>query len=278
MAHPTPLPGPSGAFAGTGEASLTHGSLGPGDAPPAPRTRLLLVLATAKEYRAALSGLGAPAPPAPGHTVCWRRGGRDMRVLISGVGPVAAALAVGRAIGRGQGAPDREVSGVLALGIAGSFDPTVLPLGGLVAATAEIFPEYGLRGSDGPQAMDARGLRFPQAVIDGHDIYDRLPLAPPAEAARALGLTLPEAVVTGPCLTVAGVSATAERAAALAEQYGVLAESMEGFAVALAAAASGLPALELRAISNRVGARPPADWDLPAALAALGRAAACLFA
>nr|WP_246198032.1 futalosine hydrolase [Solidesulfovibrio aerotolerans] len=252
--------------------------MGPGDAPPAPRPRLLLVLATAKEYRAALSGLGAPAPPAPGHTVPWRRGGRDMLVLVSGVGPVAAALAVGRAIGRGQGAPDREVSGVLALGIAGSFDPTVLPLGGLVAATAEIFPEYGLRGSDGPQAMDARGLRFPQAVIDGHDIYDRLPLAPPAEAARALGLTLPEAVIAGPCLTVAGVSATAERAAALAARYGVLAESMEGFAVALAAAASGLPALELRAISNRVGARPPADWDLPAALAALGRAAACLFA
>ena len=278
MPIPTPPPGPPGLCAGTGAVIPTPDLLRPGEMPPEPPRQLLLVLATAKEYRAALSGLGAPAPPAPGHTVCWRRGGRDMRVLVSGVGPVAAALAVGRAIGRGQAAPDREVSGVLALGIAGSFDPAVLPLGGLVAATAEIFPEYGLRGPDDSEAVDARGLRFPQAVIDGHDVYDRLPLAPPAEAARALGLTLPEAVVTGPCLTVAGVSATAERAAALADRYGVLAESMEGFAVALAAAASGLPALELRAISNRVGARPPADWDLPAALAALGRAAACLFA
>ncbi|MFP5257993.1 MAG: futalosine hydrolase, partial [Acidobacteriota bacterium] len=98
-----------------------------------------------------------------------------------------------------------------------------------------------------------------------------------AVAARELGLTLPEGVVAGPCLTVAGVSATPERAAALAGQYRALAESMEGFAVALAGAAAGLPGLELRAVSNRVGSRPPADWDLPGALAALGRAAARLF-
>jgi len=251
----------------------------PGDASPAGRPRLLVVLATAKEYRAALSPLGAPAPPPPGETVPWRRGGREMLLLVTGVGPVAAALAVGRTTGREQAA-GRILGGVLALGIAGSFDLAALPLCGLAAATAEIFPEYGLRGPDEPGGsgtVDARGLRFPQAVIDGRDIYDRLPLPPPAEAARALGLTLPEAVAAGPCLTVAGVTATAERAAVLAGRHGVLAESMEGFAVALAAAAAGLPALSLRAISNRVGSRPPADWDLPGALAALGRAAARLF-
>lgn len=265
MPMPTPPPGPSVAA-----AARTARPDGPGSASPAPRRPLLVVLATAKEYRAALSGLGAPAPAGPGETVRWRRGGRDMLVLVTGVGPVAAALAVGRAIG----AAGRELGGVVNLGIAGSFDLAVLPLGGLVAATAEIFPEYGLRG---PDDVDARGLAFPQAVVAGHDVYDCLALAPPAAAASALGLTLPEDAVAGPCLTVAGVSAAADRAAFLAGRYGALAESMEGFAVALAGAASGLPVLELRAISNRVGARPPADWDLPGAFAALGRAAARLF-
>ncbi|MHC1790183.1 futalosine hydrolase [Solidesulfovibrio sp.] len=250
---------------------------GPDTVPHRARPPLLLVVATAKEYRAAVSGLGAPPPPPPGQTVDWRRGGRDVTLLVTGVGPVAAALAVGRAIGRRLGTPGPALGGVVNLGIAGSFDPDTLPLSGLVAATAELFPEYGLRGPDGPGLADARGIAFPQTVIDGQDIYDRLPLDP-LTAARTLGLSLPADVVSGPCLTVAGVTADAGRAALLARTYAARAESMEGFAVALAAAASGLPVLELRTISNRVGSRPPADWDLPGALAALGRAAARLLA
>jgi futalosine hydrolase len=262
MPDATPPSGP--------HAAAIQPARGPGNTSPAPARPLLLVLATAKEYRAALSGLGAPAPPAPGATVRWRRGGRDHAVLVSGVGPVAAALAVGRAIG----AASQAFGGVVGLGIAGSFDLTALPLGGLVAATAELFPEYGLRG---PESVDARGIAFPQATIDGQDIYDRLDLRPPAEAARAMGLTLPGETVAGTCLTVAGVTATADRAAFLAGRHAALAESMEGFAVALGAAASGLPVLILRVISNRVGSRPPVDWDLPGAFAALGRTAARLF-
>ncbi|KHK03860.1 futalosine hydrolase [Desulfovibrio sp. TomC] len=270
MPRPASFPGPAAA------PHAAHPA-GPGSVSPAPSGRLLLVLATAKEYRAALSGLGAPAPPAPGETVAWRRGGREYCVLVSGVGPVAAAMAAGRAIGRAQATPGRELGGVVGLGIAGSFDLNALPLGGVVAATAEIFPEYGLRRPDGAAAADARGMAFPQTTIDGHDIYDRLPLPPPAEAARAMGLTLPETAVIGPCLTVAGVTASADRAAGLIRTTAALAESMEGFAVALCAVSAGLPALEVRVISNRVGSRPPADWDLPGAFAALGRAAACLF-
>ncbi|WP_083634779.1 futalosine hydrolase [Desulfovibrio sp. DV] len=270
MPTPTPPPGLAG-------APYPARPAGPGSVFPAPGGPLLLVLATAKEYRAALSGLGAPPPPVPGETVLWRRGGRDFAVLVSGVGPVAAAMAVGRAIGRGQAMPGREPGGVVGLGIAGSFDLKTLPLGGIVTATAEIFPEYGLRQPDGAASADARGIAFPQTTIAGHDIYDCLPLVPPAEAALAMGLTLPAEAVAGPCLTVAGVTASADRAASLARTHAALAESMEGFAVALCAAAAGLPALEVRVISNRVGSRPPADWDLPGAFAALGRTAARLF-
>ena len=53
---------------------------------------------------------------------------------------------------------------------------------------------------------------------------------------------------------------------------------MEGFALALACALAGTPFLELRTVSNRVGARPPRDWDLAGALAGLARTAAQLLA
>ncbi|HML56104.1 MAG TPA: futalosine hydrolase, partial [Solidesulfovibrio magneticus] len=161
---------------------------------------VLLALATAKEYRAALSPLGAPAPPPPGRAAPWRRGGRDFLVLITGVGPVAAAMAVGRAIGEVRG----ELAGVVNLGICGSFDLAVAPLGAVTATTAAIFPEYGLRRDEG---VDARGIAFPQAVIDGCDVYDRLELDP-AGAATAMGLALPAQAVAGAGLTVAGVTAS----------------------------------------------------------------------
>jgi futalosine hydrolase len=228
-----------------------------------------VAIATAKEYKAALSGLGAPAPPPPGEIVSWKRGGRDFLVVVTGVGPVAVALSLGRVLGRRAG----DVAGVVNCGIAGSFDLTAVPLGGLVVATTETFPEYGLRGDDD---TDARAIAFPQLVIGGEPVFDRLPLDPET-AAAAMGLTLPADAARGTCVTVAGVTVTPARARTLAGKYEAVAESMEGFAAALAAATAAVPFLELRAVSNRVGSRPPVDWDLPGALSALGRGVARLF-
>jgi futalosine hydrolase len=52
---------------------------------------------------------------------------------------------------------------------------------------------------------------------------------------------------------------------------------MEGFALAYGCAVAGVPFVELRAVSNAVGARPPVAWDLPGALSALGQATHRLF-
>lgn len=230
---------------------------------------LCLALATAKEYRAALAGLGAPAAPAPGGAVRWRRGGRELAVCLTGVGPVAAGVHLGRLLGAGG------IAGVVNLGLAGSFDLARAPLGAPVAATAELFPEYGLLGADG--AVDPWGLGFPQCVLGGEPVHDRLALDP-AGAAAALGLALPETAVFGESATVASVAAAPARSAAAKRLPQPLTENMEGFALALACAATGLPFVELRVVSNRVGARPPRDWDLAGACAALGRIAARLLA
>ncbi|OEV06908.1 futalosine hydrolase [Streptomyces nanshensis] len=51
---------------------------------------------------------------------------------------------------------------------------------------------------------------------------------------------------------------------------------MEGFGVAEAAAAQGVPVLELRTVSNPVGPRDRAAWRIPGALAALGTGCAAM--
>lgn len=76
-----------------------------------------------------------------------------------------------------------------------------------------------------------------------------------------------------PVLTVSTVTGTARRAAELAERHpGAAAEAMEGFGVAEAAAAYGVPVVELRAVSNAVGPRDRAAWRIGDALDALRRA------
>ncbi|WP_345051299.1 futalosine hydrolase, partial [Streptomyces rameus] len=75
---------------------------------------------------------------------------------------------------------------------------------------------------------------------------------------------------TGTILTVSTVTGTAGRATALLDRHpGALAEGMEGFGVAEAAVAHGVPVLEIRAVSNPVGPRDRAAWRIGDALAAL---------
>ena len=57
-----------------------------------------------------------------------------------------------------------------------------------------------------------------------------------------------------------------------------LVEAMEGFGVLRAAALAGVPAVEVRAISNAIGEEDRARWDLAAGLAALERAMPALVA
>lgn len=225
---------------------------------------LCLAIATRKEYRALLSPLGAPAVPPDGQPVSWKRGGREMSLLLTGVGPVAAAATLGRHIGAGH------VTGVVCLGVAGSYDLSQAPLGTPVVANAEVFPEYGLRREDG---IEPQALGFPQLTVGGEAVYDRLDLDP-RHAAAAMGLCLPTELRQGAFATVSGVTTGVKPHG----RDGLLAENMEGFALALACRLAGIPFLELRTISNKVGARPPRDWDLSGALTALAGITARLLA
>ena len=251
--------------------------------------RLLLVCATLMELRACLSPLPAPDAPeaaaayeaayAGGHA--WldpppalRLSGCTLDLLVCGVGPVASALALGRFLGRETCRSAPLLRGILNLGLAGSYDIEAAPLGSLVLATEEVYPEYGVRPhpphpEDGQEKLPLP-LGFPQAEIEGQKVFDRLPLAPES-ALGNMGLNWHSKWRQGASVTVAGVSGTPERAGRLASLCGGITENMEGFPLALGAAMAGIPFMELRAVSNAAGLRPPQGWDMPAALAALGR-------
>ena len=72
-------------------------------------------------------------------------------------------------------------------------------------------------------------------------------------------------------LSVAGVSASFARARDLQQRYHAELENMEGFAVAYACARAGVPCVEVRSVSNKVGPRQKDEKDFPGALEALAQ-------
>ncbi|MFD8082976.1 futalosine hydrolase [Kitasatospora sp. NPDC059722] len=218
------------------------------------RARLLVVVAVPAEAEAVLRGLpgGAHALPLPGGEL-HRAGAVD--VLAGGVGPAAAAAGAAAALSA------HRYGLVVSAGIAGGFAPHA-PVGATVVADAIVAADLGAETPEG----------FADVAELGFGTTRHTP--PPAAvvlAARALG------AVTGPVLTVSTVTGSAERAAALTARHpGAAAEAMEGFGVAEAAARFGVPAFELRTVSNPVGPRDRAAWRIGDALAALERAFAAL--
>ncbi|MGW5422264.1 futalosine hydrolase [Streptomyces sp. NPDC003943] len=208
--------------------------------------------AVAAEADSVAAGLGHAEAgqtevPLPGGFVLRRHG--DVDVLAAGVGPAAAAVAAATALAT------CAYGLVVSAGIAGGFQP-LAPLGSVVVSDAVVAADLGAQTPDGYLAVEELGF--------GRSAHR---VAKPLR--DLIAAALPDAVV-GPVLTVSTVTGTAGRAAELAERHpGAVAEAMEGFGVAEAAAAHGVPVVEIRAVSNAVGPRDRAAWRIGEALAAL---------
>ncbi|SKA80262.1 futalosine hydrolase [Desulfobaculum bizertense] len=224
---------------------------------------LLCVFATDKECAAALPEMHTV--PAQGQWLPHVRANHELTVLITGVGPLNAAMHLGRCLATLGDRP----AGVINCGLAGAFDTTSHRLGSLCIAAEEINPEYGLYTPDG---LVPDGLGFAQYEQDEQRVFDRIQLEP-YTAATAMGLSLPQGWPLCPMLSVAGVSGTAERAQEMQTRYPhAMLENMEGFALALSCLHESIPFLELRSVSNKIGSREKADWNIVAGFSALGRA------
>jgi futalosine hydrolase len=186
--------------------------------------------------------------------VAVRATGVRADVIAGGVGPAQAAAATTRALLAGR------YDLVLCAGIGGGFGP--LRPGEVAVAAAIVFADLGAETAEGFVPLSVLGF--------GSETYSVEPQLAVELADRTGGHL-------GTVLTVATVTGTQATATALARRFpDAVAEGMEGAGVAAAAALHGVPAAEVRAISNAVGPRDRDAWDIPAALESLGRAVAAV--
>ncbi len=150
--------------------------------------------------------------------------------LVCGVGPVEAAAATARALAL------HPVEGLLHVGIAGARG---LEPGTVVVGSASVYADLS---AEWPVVERVEG--------------------DPTLVASALE-ALPGAVAS-PIVTSAAVGGAVTAAAG-----GPLVEAMEGFGVLRAAALAGVPALEVRAISNAIGEADRSRWSVAGALDAI---------
>jgi nucleoside phosphorylase len=162
-------------------------------------------------------------------------------------------------------ATERELAGadgaaVLACGI-GPVEAAAATARALMEARPSALLHVGIAG--------ARGVDAPALVIGSEALYEdaaggalvpaRVPADP--ELLAAARRALPDALVLpiGTSAHVGGTSACTV-------------EAMEGFAVLRAAQLAGVPAIEVRAVSNEIDEADRARWRFDDALAALGGA------
>lgn len=176
-------------------------------------------------------------------------------VLCTGVGAVNAAYALTRFLATEQ------ARSVIVCGIAGAY-PKAFFEGGLglesvACAESECYGDLGAQSSGG--FLDMQALGFP-LIAGPQPIYNVLPMQifPATQRVRFVTVN-----------TCTGIDEDARR---IEERTGGAVESMEGAAIAHVATLFGIPAGEIRGISNRAGNRDRSTWRVREAAEAAQRA------
>lgn len=177
------------------------------------------------------------------------------KVIVGGVGRTNAAAATTEAIIR-HGAFDM----VLNAGVAGALPGGGLSIGDVVVASRCVYAEEGLLTPSGFTDISALGLALGDFSGNAVPVDER--------ALTRLSLLFH----CGPIATVATCSGADAAAQEVVRRTGAIAEAMEGAAVVHAARRLGVPAVELRSVSNITGDRDRQAWNLSKGLTALGEA------
>jgi len=170
---------------------------------------------------------------------------------LCGIGPASAAMTASILISRLQ--PAR----VILAGIAGAFPQSQLETGAIVQVSEECFADLGYE--NGGQWFNLDKMNLPMLPLAGRSLGCSHPL-------RLLDENQPHASA----ITVSTVTSSHERADALWRNYRAGLENMEGAAIAMVCALFNMPFHEIRAVSNLVGPRDPASWQVRGPLQELG--------
>lgn len=176
----------------------------------------------------------------------------DVERIVTGVGPVEAACSIAAALAR------HRYEFVVNAGLGGAFDGAA-QIGDGVAVAQECIE---VRLETGESFSLPKGEHTVETATSSPDLVARL---------KSAGFPILRGI------TVSRVTSTDETAQRLATAYGAQVESMEGFAALRAAERAGVPAIEVRGISNRCGARERSGWNFAAGIAGLRRIMEALF-
>ncbi|HWR90317.1 MAG TPA: futalosine hydrolase [Dissulfurispiraceae bacterium] len=147
---------------------------------------------------------------------------------------------------------------VCTLGVAGAYPSSGLVVGDLAVAEREIYGDEGLLLSDGLKTMESLDLPL---FVDGiREFYNEFPLIIP----EPFGAVAKK----GNFVTLSGCTGTMSRAREIEQRFGAVCETMEGATVAHVCRINGIPACEVRGISNVIEdreARPLSRPDIVAA-------------
>jgi futalosine hydrolase len=170
----------------------------------------------------------------------------DYEILITGVGMVATAFALGKHLA------SNKYDLALNLGIAGSFDKKLL-LGDVIEITEDTFAELGAEDDTDFLSIDQMGFGeetfYPsKKLTDLYNLFNTFNLK------QATAITVN---------TVHGNETSIKK---VAERLAPQVESMEGAAFFYACKQMNIPCLQIRAVSNYVEKRNRANWDVGLAI------------
>jgi futalosine hydrolase len=165
----------------------------------------------------------------------------DVRVIVTGVGPVNAAHAVTVALMQYQ------PGAIIVCGVGGAYPGAGLNVGDVLCAQSECYGDLGASSPGG--FLDMKALGFP-VIASPSPIYNELPMQVFPVDRRAKFVTVS---------TCTGID---EVARSIEARTGGAVENMEGAAVAHVAHLHGIAAGEVRGISNLVTNRDTKSWKL----------------
>jgi futalosine hydrolase len=208
---------------------------------------VLLVAATELELQPVITTLQA---------MHFSRNGHEVHFLPTGVGQAVTAFTLAQYLAQFN----NRFGAIVQAGIGGVFNG-MFPLGTVVQVERDCFGDLGMeekgRFTTLFEAGFAKANEKPYTngwLVNESVLLDKLPL-PKAKA-----------------VTVNKVSDSPLQRQQLLDVFNPVVESMEGAAFHYACLQYGLPFVQLRAISNDVGQRDKANWDIPTAVNNLSNA------
>ena len=214
--------------------------------------RILVVVATKEEVMPlisesgiAISEIGGDQKPEPFNNKSEVEILKS-EILITGVGMVATAFALGRHLAT------NKYDLVVNLGIAGSFDRGIAE-GELLEITEDTLAELG--AEDGDEFIPVAGLGFGESTF-----YPSTKLADLYNLFNTFNLRQATAITVN---TVHGSAASINKVAA---RLNVQLESMEGAAFFYACKQMGVPCIQIRAVSNYIEKRNRDNWKIGLAI------------